>query len=88
MKFRAQITVNTKPSIKDIKAQTLKQAVDNLFKIEDFKCSAGNIYWLEFSAENEVEALGTAKKIAQDILSNPVIEDYEISVSRVEAQAQ
>lgn len=80
MKFRAQIIVRTKPSIKDIKALTLKQAVGNLFEVEDFNCHAGNVYWLDFCADSKAEAQKIAETIAQEILANQVIEDYEILI--------
>ena len=76
--FKSKIIVKMKSTIKDIKGLTLEHAVKSLMDVQDLSCRVGNIYYLNFSAENQVQALHTVEKIAQDILSNDVIEDYEI----------
>lgn len=76
--FYTKIIVNIKPTIKDIKGLTLKQAISNLVTVKDLKCSVGSFYALNFTAEDETEARNIVEKIAQEILSNEVIETYEI----------
>lgn len=76
--FYAKIIVNIKPTIKDIKGLTLKQAISNLVTVENLKCSVGSFYALNFNAKDEAEARNIVEKIAQEILSNEVIETYEI----------
>ena len=77
-KFKAVITVGLKPEVNDIKAITLKDAVSNFIDVKDFECKTFNTYAIEFCAKNKIEAEKTARKIAENILSNGVIEEYNI----------
>lgn len=76
--YCAKIVVRLKPAIKDIKGLTLKDAVDNILNVQDLQCKVGNYYNLCFYAENHSNAKDIVDKIAQEILSNDVIEMYEI----------
>jgi len=77
-KYNVQVKVNIKPEIKDIKAITLKQAVESIIDVENLSCRTGNIYDLNFEAENKDEAKKIIKTICDEILFNNVIEEYEI----------
>ena len=77
-KFSAKIIVKMKPTVKDVKGLTLKRAIESFIPIESLSCNVGNIYFLNFNANNQAEALHMVEKIAQEILSNEVIETYEI----------
>ena len=76
--FKATISVGLKPEVKDIKAITLKDSVSNLIDVKDFECKTLNTYAIEFCAKNKIDAEKIAQKIAEDILSNGVIEEYNI----------
>lgn len=76
--YNAKVIVKMKPSVKDVKGLTLKRAVESLFYIENLSCSVGNVYFLEFDANSRNDALRYVEQIAKDILSNEVIETYEI----------
>ena len=78
-KYKATVDVGMKPKIKDIKALTLKEAVEHITDIKDFQCRLQNRYLLEFSAENKQEAEKTVQLIAEEVLANSVIETYNIS---------
>ena len=82
--FKAKAKVNLKPEIKDIKAKTLEQAVSQLIKVQNLKCRVGNIYSLDFEAENEENAQEIVKTVAEEILANSVIEEYEILWEKVQ----
>lgn len=77
--FRAQVIVKIKPEIKDIKGLSLKQAIDGFLPLENLRCRAGSFYELEFSAHSIEDAEISLKRIAQEILSNDIIETYEIT---------
>ena len=77
-KFKAIVNVGLKPTIKDIKSATLKDAVSHLLDIENFSCKVGSRYILEFEAKNKIDAENKVKIIADEILANSVIEEYEI----------
>lgn len=76
--FVARIIVKMKPTIKDIKGLTLKRAIESYMPIENLSCNVGSFYSLKFDANDEAEALKTVKNIASEILSNEVIETFEI----------
>ena len=78
-KFFAKIIVKMKPSVKDIKGSTLKNAIESFMNVRDLSCTVGNYYELRFCAHNQVEALHEVEKISQELLSNEVIEAYEIT---------
>lgn len=82
--FKAKVKVNLKPEIKDIKAKTLEQAVSQLINVQNLKCRVGNIYSLDFEAENEENAQEIVKTVAEEILANSVIEEYEILWEKVQ----
>lgn len=77
-KFIAKILVKAKPTAKDIKCLALKQAIEKLMPIQDLSCQTGTFYLLDFSAENQREALHMMETIAKDLLANEAIEEYEI----------
>lgn len=76
--YRAKILVKLKPNIKDVKSATLKQAIECLMPVENLKCECGSFYVLNFSSENQCSALNFVEKIASELLSNEVIEVYEV----------
>lgn len=77
-KYCAKVIVKIKPSVKDVKGLTLKQAVESIMPVEDLICRVGNFYELNFLACSLNAARETVEKIAQEILFNEVIEVYEI----------
>lgn len=77
-KFNAKIIVRMKSTVKDVKGLTLKHAIESFMPIENLSCHVGSVYWLDFEAANEAEALHKVEKIAGELLSNDVIETYEI----------
>ena len=83
-KFKAKVSVNIKKEIKDIKAKTHEQAVSHLIRVQNLKCRVGNIYSLDFEAETEENAQEIVKTVAEEILANSVIEEYEILWEKVQ----
>ncbi len=76
--FKAKIIVKMKPTIKDIKGLTLEHAVKSIMDVQNLSCHVGSVYYFNFSAEDQIQALHMVEDIAQNILSNDVIEDYQI----------
>lgn len=77
-KFDAEIIVRLKPAIKDVKGLTLRQAIEGMVPLDYLNCRVGNFYKIEFCAEDQEAAKQNLDKIAREILSNDVIETYEI----------
>lgn len=78
MKFDAKILVTLKPEVKDAKAQVLEQIIRRKDCDASPECHTGQYFQLTISAKDENEAREKTKKIANEILSNSVIETYEI----------
>ncbi len=76
--YKATVNVKLKEAVKDIKAQTLEQAVHNIMPVQNLKCRVGNTYNIGFDAKNKKEAEKIINTICEEILSNSVIEEYEI----------
>ena len=76
--FVAKVVVKLKPSIADVRGQTLKRAIESIFDVKNLICRVGTSYSFEFDAENQVEALNLVDKIVKDLLCNDVAEHYEV----------
>ena len=76
--YCAKVVVKLKPTIKDIRGQNLKRAIESVFDIENLVCKVGTSYSLQFDAQNQVEALNQVEKISAELLVNEITEFYEI----------
>ena len=76
-KFHAKIIVKMKPDSLD-QGVMIEQQIEYLMPIEDLSCETGDVYYLNFAAENQCEALNLVEKISTEILANEEIETYEI----------
>ena len=76
--YCAKIVVKLKPTITDVRGQTLKRAIESIVEIKNLVCRIGTSYSLTFDAENQVEALNLVKEIAQELLTNEITEFFEI----------
>lgn len=77
-KFFTKILVKSKPTAQNVKCLNLKLAIEKLVPIRDLTCQTGMFYMLNFSAQDQREALHMIEKVAADLLSNETIEDFEI----------
>ena len=78
IKFHAKVTVKIKPDVEDKRSEILCQAIEYLMPVENLSCKAGDVYYLDFSAENQCQALHIVEKISMEILADEEREDYEI----------
>lgn len=86
MDFNTKILVTLKPEVKDSKAQVLEQIIKRKDYAASVKCHVGQYFQLTIEALDEKEAIEKIDKIAHEILSNPVIEQYEIlSIEAIES---
>lgn len=76
-KFHAKIIVKKKPDSLDQNV-ILEQAIEYLMPVKDLSCQTGDVFYLNFAAENQCEALHIVEKISKEVLANEDIEDYEI----------
>ncbi|MGZ4901538.1 MAG: phosphoribosylformylglycinamidine synthase subunit PurS [Halobacteriota archaeon] len=79
MLFRAEVTVKLKNGILDPEATTIRKALQHLgYDCQSIKQAA--VYELEFRADSSDDAVALATKMSQQLLANPIIHDYEITL--------
>jgi phosphoribosylformylglycinamidine synthase len=77
--YTATVTVRLKHGVLDPEAETTKQALQRL----DFELSAlrsTDRYEIDLDAEDAAAAKERADSMAERLLANPTIHDYEVSV--------
>jgi len=81
--FLAKIIVKFKKSVKNPEAKTLETLITRLEMsgIEDVSCA--KFYELKIDAQNSFEAEKIAIDLTQKILSNPIIEEFEVKIEHL-----
>lgn len=79
--FLAKITVKFKKNVKNPEAQTLETLLKRLTinSVKGIDCS--KVYEIKIDTKTESDAQKIAKEIAEKILSNPIIEEFEVIIS-------
>lgn len=79
--FLAKITVKFKKNVKNPEEQTLETLFQRLSidEVKDINCA--KVYEIKIDAKTEQEAQKLAEEIAEKVLSNPIIEESEVSVT-------
>jgi len=77
--YTAVVTVRLKQGVLDPEAETTKQALQRLgFDLTDLRAS--DRFEIDLDAEDEATATERAEAMAERLLANPTIHDYEIEV--------
>lgn len=77
--IRAQVIVRPRASIFDPQGDAVRRAIHHLGLKEVTQVHVGKSIELELDAPNLAAARTQLETICRDLLSNPVIEDYELS---------
>ncbi len=78
--YTATVTVRLKHGVLDPEAETTKGALQRLgFELSELR--AADVYELDLEADDEADARERADEMAERLLANPTIHDYEISVA-------
>jgi len=81
--YTATVTVRLKHGVLDPEAETTKAALQRLgFELSALR--AADQYELDLDADDEREARERAEEMAERLLANPTIHDYEISLAEAE----
>ena len=76
--MRVSVTVRPRAGILDPQGEALRRSLQGLgYAASDVR--AGKVFDLELGTTDEREALRLASQIAERVLSNPLIEDFEVS---------
>ncbi|NHN41516.1 phosphoribosylformylglycinamidine synthase subunit PurS [Halorubellus sp. JP-L1] len=81
--YTATVTVRLKHGVLDPEAETTQQALDRLgFELEDLR--AADQFEVDLDAESADAASERASEMAERLLANPTIHDYEVVVAERE----
>ena len=80
--MKAVVYVTLKPSVLDPQGKAIHHSVELLGHTNIGDIRQGKYFEIELNAAtSESEARVTAERIAKDVLSNPVIEDYRVEIA-------
>lgn len=82
MTFTAHVNVMLKPGIADPQGQTIEKALPVLGYEGVGDVRVGKRIELRLDASDESDALDKLDAMCKQLLSNPVIESYEVDLSR------
>lgn len=76
----AQIFVTMKKTVLDPQGQTIQRALNSMGHPEVASVRQGKYFEIELSGIGRTEAEATMARLAEDVLSNPVIEEFRIEI--------
>jgi phosphoribosylformylglycinamidine synthase subunit PurS len=85
--FKASIRVTLRPSILDPQGKATRQALCNLGHgvVSDVRMGKYVEMWID--EENEARAAEIAREACQKLLANPVMEDFAVTLEKVDVVA-
>ena len=81
--YTATVTVRLKRGVLDPEAETTKRALDRLgFELDGLRST--DRYEIDLDADDADDAAERAGEMAERLLANPTIHDYDVEVERTE----
>ena len=78
--MKAKITVKLKEIVLDPQGETILHSLNEMGYDKIRKVRQGKVFFIELNETDEVKAEELLKEIAHKVLSNPVIENYEVEI--------
>ena len=82
MSYQAQIHVTLKKSVLDPQGKTVLHALETLGFKESKDIRVGKYFEVTLEAADEKKAGDSVRKICEQVLINPVIEDYSFTLKK------
>jgi phosphoribosylformylglycinamidine synthase PurS subunit len=82
MKFLTKVKVTLKDGVLDPQGQTIGNALNDLGFESIISVKSGKIFSVEVDAESEEKAKLIVSDAASKLLSNPIIEKFDVEVER------
>ena len=80
--MKARVYVSLKPTVLDPQGQTIQRALNGMGHPEIAAVRQGKYFEIEIAGGVTAEQARTnLEKIAEDVLANPVIEEYRVEIS-------
>jgi len=81
--YTATVTVRLKRGVLDPEAETTRRALERLgFEVEALR--SADRFEVDLEADSADDAYGRATEMAERLLANPTIHDYEVAVAERE----
>ncbi|MBV0924919.1 phosphoribosylformylglycinamidine synthase subunit PurS [Halomicroarcula limicola] len=81
--FTATVTVRLKRGVLDPEAETTQRQLERLgFELDDLR--SADRFEIDLDAEDAAGAAERAEEMAERLLANPTIHDYDVEVERAE----
>ncbi|MBX0287349.1 phosphoribosylformylglycinamidine synthase subunit PurS [Haloarcula salinisoli] len=78
--FTATVTVRLKRGVLDPEAETTQRSLERLgFELADLR--SADVFELDLDAEDAEDAADRAEEMAERLLANPTIHDYDVAVA-------
>ena len=78
--YTATVTVRLKSGVLDPEAQTTQRALERLgFELESLR--SADVFEIDLEADSAEAAADRAEEMAERLLANPTIHDYEVAVA-------
>jgi len=78
--MKAHVWVMPKPTVLDPQGQTIQRALSSLGHSKVQGVRQGKFFVLDLDGLTRAEAQSEAERIAKDVLTNPVIEEFRFEV--------
>lgn len=78
--YKAKVTITLRKSILDPQGKATHHALQNLGLASINQVRIGKVVELNINADNQEKALEVAKSASEQLLANPVMEDYDIQI--------
>ncbi len=79
--MKARVYVSLKPTVLDAQGQTIRAALGTLGHASVRDVRQGKFFEIQIAdATDEAAVRAEVEKIAQDVLANPVIENYRVEI--------
>lgn len=83
--YTATVTVRLKAGVLDPEAETTKEALERLgFELSALR--SADRFEIDIAADTPAEAADRAESMAERLLANPTIHDYEVAVTEAAAE--
>ena len=79
--FSAKIIVKFKKNVKNPEAKTLETLLSRIDLPQISNVNCAKLYEIKIDANSKNEAQKTATYLAQQVLCNPIIEDFEVTIT-------
>jgi phosphoribosylformylglycinamidine synthase len=85
--YNAEVKIMLRPAILDVQGKTVENALHSLGYNNAGHVRIGKHITLEIEAGSREEAERIAREVSEKVLSNPVMEDFEVTVTETETES-